>query len=69
MSRQTFDYLCDILHEEIGTVNTHYRDAIPTPTKVGVALLRLSQGIRFMQLGDIFGIGESTACMICDIVS
>ena len=39
MSRQTFNYLCENLHEEIATVNTNYRDAYQLQQKLELRYL------------------------------
>ena len=67
MSRQNFMKLCEELTEvdpEIVKSNTHFRDAIPVPKRVAVALWSLIKGDSYRVVGEQFGIAKSSACEI-----
>ena len=67
VSRDTFDYICQLVGPGLSRQNTRLRRAIPLAKRVGMALWRLGNSYR--TTGITFGQGKSTAIKICENVA
>jgi hypothetical protein len=67
-----FQFICDQLKDNIQKQDTHLRVAIPVEKRVAVALHILKSCCDPSTVGDLYGVGESTARMLlhefCDAV-
>ena len=60
MSPSTFEYIIDLLEENMAKADTVFQKAVPFEKHVGVGLWRLSTGNSFCTISKVFGIGKST---------
>ena len=60
VSKDTFDYICQLVGPELSRQNTRLRRAIPLAKRVGMALWRLGTGNSYRTTGITFGQGKST---------
>jgi len=65
VTRGTFDFICRLVAQDIQRQNTLFRDAVPVPKRVAVALWRLGSGNSYRTISTTFGIGKATAVKIC----
>ena len=65
MSRDTFDFICDLLRDELTKEDTSFRDAVPLRKRVATGIWRLANGSAFRITGLQFGLGKSTSIDIC----
>lgn len=66
VTRQTFEYLCDLLRPDLQRQDTRMRKATTVEKKVLVGLWRLATGNSFRNCGQQFGLGKSTAKEACN---
>ncbi|XP_070551692.1 uncharacterized protein [Ptychodera flava] len=64
MTKATFRYLCNRLHERIHRLHTRLRLAISVEQRVAVTLWRLSTNCEYRTISHLFGVGRSTVCEI-----
>ncbi|XP_055041197.1 uncharacterized protein [Misgurnus anguillicaudatus] len=64
MHRQTFDQLCDTLRPWLTRQNTTYRRAVPVEARVAICIWRLATNQDYRSIGQLFGVGLSTCCLI-----
>jgi len=62
-TRETFDYLCDLVRVNLQKQHTRFRDPVSVEERVGLSLWRLATGNSYRSLQ--FGLGKSTAKSIC----
>ena len=65
-SKDTFDYICQLVGPELSRQNTRLRRAIPLAKRVGMALRRLGTGNSYRTTEITFGQGRSTVIKICE---
>lgn len=63
MTRASFDILCNLL-SNLNKNNTKWRNAIPLPKRIAIALFTLNSCGDYRVVSDLFGVGKSTVCMI-----
>ncbi|KAJ3581651.1 hypothetical protein NHX12_019472 [Muraenolepis orangiensis] len=72
VSRESFDYICDRLHDIIGRRNTNFRLSVPLRKRVAIAIWKLATGGEYRTISHLFGVGRSTVynCVreFCDAV-
>ena len=59
MSLSTFEYIIDLVEQNMAKADTVFRKAVPVEYRV-VGLWRLSTGNSFRTISKVFGIGKST---------
>ena len=59
VSKETFDYLCAIVHDYIVKEESNMRETIPVPKRVAVSLHWLAHGGSYWSNGQKFGISSS----------
>ncbi|GAB2235059.1 hypothetical protein Droror1_Dr00004338 [Drosera rotundifolia] len=68
ISRNTFDYICSLVKEDIidkpGSYNYSNGRPIPLNDQVAIALRRLSSGDSLLNIGDAFGLNHSTVSQL-----
>ncbi|KAL4006450.1 nuclease HARBI1 [Sarotherodon galilaeus] len=64
MSRQTFEYLCQLLSARMLRQDTHLRQSIPVSKRVGIGLYWLATGACYRTMSNLFGVAKSTVCSI-----
>ena len=65
MERETFDELCRILRGDLTRQETRLRKPVSVEKRVAVGVWRLSTGNSYRSCGLQFGLGKSTAKVIC----
>ena len=65
VTRETFEYLCDLVRVNSQKQHTRFRSPISVEERVGLALWRLATGNSYRSCGLQFGLGKSTAKIIC----
>ena len=65
VTRETFDYLCDLVRVNLQKQHTRFRDRVSVEERVGLSLWRLATGNSYRSCGLQFGLGKSTAKSIC----
>ena len=60
MSPSTFEFIIDLVEQNMAKADTVFRKAVPIEKRVGVGLWRLSTGTSFRTISKVFGIGKST---------
>ena len=65
VTRETFEYLCDLVRVKLQKQHTRFRVPISVEERVGLALWRLATGNSYRSCGLQFGFGKSTAKFIC----
>ncbi|XP_068742062.1 uncharacterized protein [Montipora capricornis] len=65
VTRETFEYLCDLVRVKLQKQHTRFRIPISVEERVGLALWRLATGNSYRNCGLQFGFGKSTAKFIC----
>ena len=65
MSRDMFDFICDLSRDELTKEDTSFRDAVSLRKRVATGIWRLANGSAFMITGLQFGLGKSTSIDIC----
>ena len=68
MERETFDELCRILRGDLTRQETRFRKPVSVEKRVAVGVWRLSTGNSYRSCGLQFGLGKSTAKVICQEV-
>ena len=72
MKRATFGYLVNRIRPHLDYQDSTFRESIPVEKRVGIMLWRLSTPDAYRTIGELFGVGKSTACVIthelCKIV-
>ena len=66
MTRDTFDYICQLIEGDLQKEDTRLRKAVPVYKRVAVALWRLGSGNSYRTTGITFGLGKSTVIKICN---
>ena len=64
MNRETFDFICQVVHDYMVKEETNMRAAIPVQKRVGVARWWLANGGSYRSIGQTFGISLSIVCRI-----
>ena len=64
MSHDTFIYLCDELRASVERNDTTMRQAISVERRVALTLWFLSTGADCQTIGHLFGVSESTVCIV-----
>lgn len=64
INRETFDFICQVVHEYMVKEETNMRATIPVQKRVGVALWWLANGGSYRSIGQTFGISRSIVCRI-----
>lgn len=64
MCEESFDKLCRIIAPFIEKQDTNFRRAIPTRERLAITLYRIADTMTYRSLGNLFGIGKSTAWKI-----
>ena len=57
-------FLCQHLKENIERMDTHLRDSISVPQRIGVTLWYLATCTEYHTIGQLFGIARFTVCLI-----
>ena len=65
-SKETFDYICQLVGPYLSRQNTRFRKAIPVNKRIGIAMWRLGTGNSYRTTGITFGQGKSTVIKICE---
>ena len=65
VTRGTFEFLCDLVRVKLQKQHTRFRAPVSVEERVGVALWRLATGNSYRSCGLQFGLGKSTAKVIC----
>ena len=65
MERETFDKLCRILRGDLTRQEMRLRKPVSVEKYVAVGVWRLSTGNSYRSCGLQFGLGKSTAKVIC----
>ena len=65
MERETFDELCQILRGDLTRQEKRLRKPVSVEKRVAVGVWRLSTGNSYRSCGLQFGLGKSTAKVIC----
>ena len=60
MSPSTFEYIIDLVEQNMAKADTVFRKAVPIKKSVGVGLGKLSTENSFHTISKVFGIGKST---------
>ena len=60
MSPSTFEYIIDLVEQNMAKADTVFWKAVPIEKRAGVGLWRLSTGNSFRTISKVFGIGRST---------
>ncbi|CAH3132021.1 unnamed protein product, partial [Porites lobata] len=60
VSRDTFEYICQLVGPALQRQNTRMRDAIPVPKRVGASLWRLATGECYRSCGLMVGLAKPT---------
>ena len=60
MSPLTFEFIIDLVEQNMAKADTVFRKAVPIEKRVEVGLWRLSTGNSFRTISKVFGIGKST---------
>ena len=66
VSKETFDYICQLVGPYLSRQNTRFRKAIPVNKRIGIAMWRLGTGNSYRTTGITFGQGKSTVIKICE---
>ena len=66
ISRQTFQFICNLVRPHLVRQDTNMRRAIPVEKRVAVALWRLATGNSYRTTGLVFGVGRCTALKLKD---
>lgn len=66
VNRNTFQYICGLVRQNITKQDTILRNAIPVEKRVAIALWRLSTGNSYRTVALTFGVGRCTAMNIKD---
>ena len=64
MTKATFMYLCEKMRDKITYHNTNMRRALPVEQRMAITIWRLATNCGYRVIGDLFGVGVSTVCMI-----
>ena len=65
VTRKTFEYLCDLVGVNLQKQHMRFRSPVSVEERVGLALWRLATGNSYRSCGLQFGLGKSTAKIIC----
>ena len=65
VTRETFEFLCDLVRVKLQKQQTRFRVPVSVEERVGLALWRLATGNSYRSCGLQFGLGKSTAKIIC----
>ncbi|CAH3165783.1 unnamed protein product, partial [Porites lobata] len=66
VSRDTFEYICQLVGPALQRQNTRMRDAIPVPKRVGASLWRLATGECYRSCGLMVGLAKPTVVNLHD---
>ena len=66
VTRDTFDYICQLIEGDLQKEDTRLRKAVPVYKRVAVALWRLGSENSYRTTGITFGLGKSTVIKICN---
>ena len=64
VSKETFDYTCQLVGSYLSRQNTRFRKAIAVNKRIGIAMWRLGTGNSYRTTGIKFGQGKSTVIKI-----
>ena len=59
MCRETFDYICSLVHDYMVKNDTKMRGCIPLPKRVAIAIWWLANGESYRSVGQTFGVSTS----------
>ncbi|KAJ4935844.1 hypothetical protein JOQ06_017371 [Pogonophryne albipinna] len=62
MSKGSFQLLCIRLEATLGRRNTNYRECVPVPKKIAIALWKLATNSEYRTISHLFGVGRYTVC-------
>ena len=65
VTRETFEYLCDLVRANLQKQHTRFGVPVSVEERVGLALWRLATRNSYRSCGLQFGLGKSTAKIIC----
>ena len=65
VTQETFEFLCDLVRVKLQKQQTSFRVPVSVEERVGLALWRLATGNSYRSCGLQFGLGKSTAKVIC----
>lgn len=73
MSRQTFEYICEKLYDELALHPLAIRPSLSVDKKVAVVLFKLASCSEYRVIGNLFGIHKSTvhSCVyqVCNAIN
>ena len=64
MSKDTFSYLCRVLHPYVEKEVTRMRDPVSVEERLGVTTWRLATNVEYRTIAELFGLGWATDCTI-----
>ena len=64
VTRDTFQFVLDAIGDDIRKETTRFKEPKPPELQLALTLYRLSHGCTYTTVGDLFGVGTSTACTI-----
>ena len=64
VNRNTFDFICHLVSNEIQKQNTQFRQAVPVVKRVATSLWRLGSGECYLSVGLNFALGEASSKII-----
>lgn len=59
----------NLVEPYVGKQDTHWRECIDTPRRLGIFLNYLAHGTTYGQIGEQFGVSKSSVCVIMEQVS
>ena len=65
VTHETFEYICDLVRLNLQKQHMRFRAPVSVEERVGLALWRLATGNSYRSCGLQFGLGKSTAKIIC----
>jgi len=60
MSKQTFTYICETLHDELAPHPLAFRPSLSVEKKVAIVLFKLATCSEYRVIGNLFGVHKST---------
>ena len=57
-------FICEKVRDKITYHNTNMRRALPVEQRMAITIWRLATNCGYRIIGDLFGVGVSTVCMI-----
>ena len=65
MPKEAFNILCDQLHPRVNPQTTNMLEPVSLEKRVAFPMYRLASNVEFHDVGNLFGIGTSTAHKMC----